>query len=213
MPSGDVENRLVQVEPIELYREGFLDCRWILLLAVRHEVLVVRIKVIDLRRLCRRGVVKLEAAVNRPGFDAHLPSLGRWHLCQASTTTDPGEGDPANNPATAPRLTPSIKRVIKRTGRMPRTVTADRGYGEQAVDEALHQAGVRHVVIPRRGRPNKARQAEEHRRAFRRHVKWRTGCEGRISTLKRGYGWETAAGLIPSKGPRSGSDLESWPTT
>ena len=45
-------------------------------------------------------------------------------------------------------------------------------------------------MIPRKGRPGKARQAEEHRRAFRRHVKWRTGCEGRISTLKRGYGWD-----------------------
>jgi IS5 family transposase len=45
-------------------------------------------------------------------------------------------------------------------------------------------------VIPRKGRPTKARQAAEHRRAFRRTVKWRTGCEGRISTLKRGYGWD-----------------------
>jgi IS5 family transposase len=35
-----------------------------------------------------------------------------------------------------------------------------------------------------------ARQQVEHRRAFRRTVKWRTGCEGRISTLKRGYGWD-----------------------
>ena len=26
--------------------------------------------------------------------------------------------------------------------------------------------------------------------AFRRTVKWRTGSEGRISTLKRGYGWD-----------------------
>ena len=49
---------------------------------------------------------------------------------------------------------------------------------------------MRTVVIPRKGRPNKARQAEEHRRAFRRTVKWRTGSEGRISTLKRGYGWD-----------------------
>ena len=32
------------------------------------------------------------------------------------------------------------------------------------------------------------RQAAEHRPAFRRTVKWRTGSEGRISTLKRGYG-------------------------
>jgi IS5 family transposase len=94
------------------------------------------------------------------------------------------------NPADAARLAPSIERIKKRTGRTPRTVTADRGYGEPAVDDALHDLGVGQVVIPRKGRPGKARQAVEHRRAFRRHVKWRTGCEGRISTLKRGYGWD-----------------------
>jgi IS5 family transposase len=92
------------------------------------------------------------------------------------------------NPADAPRLEPAIKRVIRRTGRKPRTVAADRGYGEQGVDDALHDLGVRDVVIPRKGRPSKTRQAQEHRRTFRRHVKWRTGCEGRISSLKRGYG-------------------------
>jgi IS5 family transposase len=96
----------------------------------------------------------------------------------------------SGNPVDAPRLQPAVERVKKRTGRTPRTVAADRGYGEQAVDDALHDLGVRQVVIPRKGRPSKARQAEEHRRAFRRHVKWRTGCEGRISTLKRGYGWD-----------------------
>jgi hypothetical protein len=42
-------------------------------------------------------------------------------------------------------------------------------------------------VIPRKGRPGTARQAHEHRRAFRRTVKWRTGSEARISTLKRQY--------------------------
>jgi IS5 family transposase len=99
-------------------------------------------------------------------------------------TVEPG------NPADAARLEPAIKRVIKRTGRNPRTVTADRGYGEQGVDDALHQLGVRNVVIPRKGRPTNARQAIEHRRAFQRHLKCRTGCEGRISTLKRGYGWD-----------------------
>jgi IS5 family transposase len=94
------------------------------------------------------------------------------------------------NPADAPRLAPSVERVMKRTGRKPRTVTADRGYGEQAVDDALHDLGIANVVIPRKGRPGKARQATERQRTFRRHVKWRTGCEGRISTLKRGYGWD-----------------------
>jgi IS5 family transposase len=94
------------------------------------------------------------------------------------------------NPPDAPRLAPAIDRVSTRAGRPPRTVTADRGYGEQNVDNALHDLGVRAVVIPRKGRPSKARQAEEHRPSFRRTVKWRTGCEGRISVLKRGYGWD-----------------------
>ena len=94
------------------------------------------------------------------------------------------------NPPDAPQLAPAVERVIARTGRRPRTVTADRGYGEASVDEALHQLGVRHVVIPRKGRPGKTRQATEHRPAFRKTVKWRTGCEGRISSLKRGYGWD-----------------------
>lgn len=94
------------------------------------------------------------------------------------------------NPADAPRLAPAVQRIIGRTGRAPRTVTADRGYGEKNVDDSLHELGVRTVVIPRKGRPGKARQAVEHSRAFRRTVKWRTGSEGRISTLKRGYGWD-----------------------
>jgi IS5 family transposase len=99
-------------------------------------------------------------------------------------TIEPG------NPPDAPRLAPAVERIIQRTGRKPRTVTADRGDGEQSVEDSLHDMGVRTVVIPRKGRPSRARQAQEHRRAFRRTVKWRTGSEGRISTLKRGYGWD-----------------------
>jgi IS5 family transposase len=94
------------------------------------------------------------------------------------------------NPADAPQLAPAVGRVIGRTGRRPRTVTADRGYGEAGVENDLHDLGVRTVVIPRKGRPGNARQAHEHRRAFRRTVKWRTGSEARISTLKRQYGWD-----------------------
>jgi IS5 family transposase len=94
------------------------------------------------------------------------------------------------NPPDGPQLAPAVRRVIKRTGKKPRTVTADRSYGEKAIEDDLHALGVRHVVIPRKGSPGKARQAAERRPAFRRAVKWRTGCEGRISTLKRGYGWD-----------------------
>jgi transposase, IS5 family len=94
------------------------------------------------------------------------------------------------NPADAPRLKPAVERVKKRTGKTPRTVAADRGYGEASVDDDLADLGVRNVVIPRKGRPTKARQAHERGRSFRQNVKWRTGCEGRISHLKRSYGWD-----------------------
>jgi IS5 family transposase len=94
------------------------------------------------------------------------------------------------NPPDAPQLAPAVERVIKRTGHSPRTVTADRGYGEKKVEDDLRDLGVRTVVIPRKGKPSQARREVEHRRAFRRTVKWRTGSEGRISTLKRQYGWD-----------------------
>ena len=94
------------------------------------------------------------------------------------------------NPADAARLKPAVERVKNRTGRTPRTVAADRGYGEAGVDDDLHQLGVRNVVIPRKGRPNTTRQNMERQRGFRQTVKWRTGCEGRISHLKRRYGWD-----------------------
>jgi IS5 family transposase len=96
----------------------------------------------------------------------------------------------AGNPPDAPQLAPAVRRIKERHGRPPRTVTADRGYGEAATDTALTDLGVRTVVIPRKGRPGAARQRAEHSPAFRRTIKWRTGCEGRISTLKRGYGWD-----------------------
>lgn len=94
------------------------------------------------------------------------------------------------NPADAPQLAPAVARVAKVTGKTPRTVTAGRSYGEKAIDDALLALGARSPVIPRKGSPGKARQAVERSPASRRAVKWRTGCEGRVSTLKRQYGWD-----------------------
>ena len=51
-------------------------------------------------------------------------------------------------------------------------------------------SGVRTVAIPRQATTSPARKTIEHSRGFRTLVKWRTGCEGRISYLKRGYGWD-----------------------
>jgi IS5 family transposase len=89
-----------------------------------------------------------------------------------------------------PQLAPAIERVRRRAGQVPRAVTADRGYGQAAVERDLHAAGVRTVAIPRQATTSPARKALEHDRGFRKLVKWRTGCEGRIAYLKRRYGWD-----------------------
>jgi transposase, IS5 family len=89
-----------------------------------------------------------------------------------------------------PQLAPAIERVSRRAGRGPGAVTADRGYGQPSVERDLCDLGVRTVAIPRQAKTSPARKMLEHSRGFHRLVKWRTGSEGRISYLKRGYGWD-----------------------
>jgi IS5 family transposase len=93
------------------------------------------------------------------------------------------------NPVDAPQLAPAIERITRRAGGPPRAVTADRGYGEAAVERDLHELGVRSVAIPRKNKPGAARREFEHRKSFRDKIKWRTGAEGRINHIKRSYGW------------------------
>jgi IS5 family transposase len=92
--------------------------------------------------------------------------------------------------ADGPQLAPAVDRIRRRTGQTPRAVTADRGYGQPAIERDLHARGVHTVAIPRQARTSPARKTLEHSRGFHRLVKWRTGCEGRISYLKRCYGWD-----------------------
>lgn len=102
------------------------------------------------------------------------------------------------NPPDAEQLVPAVKRVQNRLGRALEQVAADRGYSETSVEKELEELGVQTVVIPRKGKPGKARQALEHSPEFRDLVKWRTGCEGRISHLKRRYGWDRS--LVTGRG-------------
>lgn len=93
------------------------------------------------------------------------------------------------NPPDADQLAPAIERISRRTGVTPTQVTADRGYGKAFVDRDLTNLGVDLVAIPRPGRPSQKRRQLEHSDEFRELVRWRTGAEGRISTLKRQHGW------------------------
>jgi IS5 family transposase len=93
------------------------------------------------------------------------------------------------NPGDAGLLADAVARVKARLGRAPKAVTADRGYSDAKTEAALTDLGVETIVIPRTGKPSAARREIERRPRFRRLVKWRTGSEGRISSLKRTYGW------------------------
>src|SRR5579875_2855212 len=66
----------------------------------------------------------------------------------------------------------------------PRLVAADAGFWFKTNRDAAEAAGVTRVCIPATGRPSAAQRQIQHQRWFRRGLRWRTGCEGRISVLK-----------------------------
>ena len=71
-----------------------------------------------------------------------------------------------------------------------RAVSGRRRSGLQLGDheQAAADRGVRRVVLPRRGPKSTARRAYERQAWFRRGQRWRVGCEGRISVIKRRHG-------------------------
>jgi len=69
----------------------------------------------------------------------------------------------------------------RKAGMQVRSVYADRGFGTEAADAALERQRVRDPVIPRRQRPAPVEQT----RSWKRRYRFRNGCEGRISQLKR----------------------------
>ena len=73
---------------------------------------------------------------------------------------------------------PSLVRHEQLFGRAPRLAVADAGFASGANEQAAYARGVQHVVLPWRRRTG-------HPRRVRAALKWRTGCEGRISVLKR----------------------------
>ncbi len=93
------------------------------------------------------------------------------------------------NPSDTGLLRPAIGRVVELLATKPVLVTADRGYWDTKIEADLATAGVTTIVIPRTGKPSKARAEIEHANSFIAAIKWRTGCEGRISHLKRDCGW------------------------
>lgn len=84
--------------------------------------------------------------------------------------------------------TPALDRHIAMFDRPPDIAAGDRGFASAANEDAANARGVRRVILPRPGRQTPARRAHERQRWFRRGQRWRVGCEGRISVIKRRHG-------------------------
>lgn len=94
----------------------------------------------------------------------------------------------AERPSDSDLLVPAVEEHRRRFGRVPRLVAADTGFYSRKNEKTVQEMGVQRVSIPSRGTRNAERKKLQKQRWFRTGQKWRTGCEGRISTLKRRHG-------------------------
>jgi len=91
-------------------------------------------------------------------------------------------------PSDSDLLIPSLDVHQKQFGQVPRLVAADAGFFSMRNEAEAHARGVNQVAVPNLSTKSAERKALQHKRWFRNAMKWRTGCEGRISLLKRRHG-------------------------
>jgi IS5 family transposase len=72
--------------------------------------------------------------------------------------------------------------------RVPDLAVADAGFFSAANEAKAKELGVKRVAVPSRSTKSEKRQQEQKKRWFKKAQKWRTGCEGRNSVLKRRLG-------------------------
>lgn len=91
-------------------------------------------------------------------------------------------------PADSDLLVPAIEVHQQRLGRIPDLAAADAGFYSARGEKAALEMGVKKVSVPNRSTKSEQRKKIQKSRWFRKGQKWRTGCEGRISVLKRRHG-------------------------
>jgi IS5 family transposase len=92
----------------------------------------------------------------------------------------------ARRPNDSDLLVPAIAVHQAKLGCVPRLVATDAGFYSARNETAAKAMGVKRVCIPNRASSERKRQ--QKKRWFRNGQKWRTGCEGRISVVKRRNG-------------------------
>jgi IS5 family transposase len=94
----------------------------------------------------------------------------------------------AQRPSDRELLVPAIVVHEERAGRVPDLVAADPGFYSAAAETTAKDLGVTRVSVPNGGTKSAQRKQEQRKRWFKQAQRWRTGCEGRISVLKRRHG-------------------------
>lgn len=94
----------------------------------------------------------------------------------------------ARRPYDSDLLVAAIEKHQALLGRVPRLVAADAAFYSMKNEAAAKEKGVKRVCIPIRSTKSPERKREQRKRWFRNGQKWRTGCEGRISVVKRQRG-------------------------
>jgi len=91
-------------------------------------------------------------------------------------------------PSDSDLLTPCVEMHKELLNRVPDLVAADAAFFSAANETAAKELGVKRVAVPSRSTKSEKRRQEQKKRWFKKAQKWRTGCEGRISVLKRRHG-------------------------
>ena len=94
----------------------------------------------------------------------------------------------AERPSDQALLIPAVEEHRRRFGRSPEMVAGDAGFYSLQNEKSITAMGVKRVSVPNRSTLSAARRKFQKQRWFRAGQKWRTGCEGRISILKRRHG-------------------------
>jgi IS5 family transposase len=115
------------------------------------------------------------------------PSLARWSKfrkarIRSSSTMTYIEKRPSDSEL----VISAIDAHEKALGGTPRLMAAAFYSAKNAA--TAHDRGVKRVCIPNRSTKSAERKREQKKRWFKEGQKWRTGCEGRSSVLKRRHG-------------------------
>jgi IS5 family transposase len=91
-------------------------------------------------------------------------------------------------PSDSDLLIPAIETHQTLLGRTPDLAAADAAFYSAKNVAKAEEMGVKRVSVPNRSTKSAARKQFQKQRWFKKGQKWRTGCEGRISLLKRRHG-------------------------